>query len=321
MPASAARRDRVRGALLGLACGDALGAPFEGQPSVPAPDAAAWEADTSPLRVTDDTILTMVLAEHLAIHGGRVDQDQLALAFARAWLADPGRGYGGGVRNLFAQVIDGTPWREASASQFGGMGSLGNGAAMRVTPVGVICAGPGQVASLAHQSAAVTHAHRLGKDGAALQACAVSLALAGQPSAPVTRAAWCRQLSAAVASPLYTVALNRVAAITTGNTPAEVASCVGNGVEALEAVPAALAAFLAHPGDPSHAIRFAIAIGGDTDTIAAMAGALAGAHCGASALPHAWLRRLEFAGQLTLTAGRLADATCGDLNGEPAGFL
>jgi len=96
------RRARVRGALLGLACGDALGAPFEGRRSVPAGDLAAWAAAAGRLRVTDDTVLALVLAEHLVGRGARVDQDALALELARAWRADRGRGYGGAVQDLFA---------------------------------------------------------------------------------------------------------------------------------------------------------------------------------------------------------------------------
>jgi poly(ADP-ribose) glycohydrolase ARH3 len=300
------RRARVRGVLLGLACGDALGAPFEGQPSVRAVDVAAWEAAAGPLRVTDDTVLALVLAGHLADHGGQVDQDALALAFARAWSADPGRGYGGAVQYLFARVIEGAWWREASGAQFGGAGSWGNGAAMRVAPAGVAAADLDRVADLARRSAAVTHAHPLGQAGAAVQACAVALAAASTPGTPVDRAAWCGRLAAAAAAPAYATALRRVAGLGPAAAPGEVAATVGNGVQALEAVPAALAAFLAHPDQPGDAIGFAVRVGGDTDTIAAMTGALAGARCGASALPPPWLQRLEFAGRLAAAADRLA---------------
>jgi ADP-ribosylglycohydrolase len=166
---------RVRGTLLGLACGDALGAPFEGQPSVRAADLAAWAATVAPLRVTDDTVLALAVAEHLADRDGQVDQDTLALALARAWRADPGRGYGGAVQHLFARVLEGTWWREASGTQFGGAGSWGN--------------------------------------GAVVQACAVALAAASTPGTPVDRAAWRRRLAAAAAVPAYAAALRQVAGL------------------------------------------------------------------------------------------------------------
>jgi len=310
------QRARVRGALLGLACGDALGAPFEGERSVNATDAAAWAAAVAPLRVTDDTVLALVLAEHLADRGGQVDQDELVLAFARAWSADPGRGYGGAVQGLFARVIEGTAWREASGSQFGGAGSLGNGAAMRVAPAGVAATDLNRVADLARRSAAVTHAHPLGQDGAAVQACAVTLAAASTPGTPVNRVAWCRRLAATASTSGYATALNRVAGFTAATVPNNVAAAVGNGVEALQAVPAALAAFFAHPDRPRAAIQFAIQLGGDTDTIAAMTGALAGARCGASALPPPWLQRLEFADRLVSAAERLAETAAADRPGS-----
>lgn len=298
------RQARIRGALLGLACGDSLGAPFEGLPSVRAAEVAAWAAEAAPLRATDDTVLALVLAEHLADRGGQVDQDALALGFARAWSADPGRGYGGAVQDLFARVIEGTWWREASGSQFGGAGSWGNGGAMRVAPAGVAAAGLDEVADLARRSAEVTHAHPLAQDGAAVQACAVALAAASSRETPVSRAVWCGRLAAAV--PGYATVLEQVAGLAPDAPPGAVAAAVGNGVHALEAVPAALAAFMAHPDEPGAAIQFAIRVGGDTDTIAAMTGALAGARCGVSALPLPWLRRLEFAGRLSAAADRLA---------------
>ncbi len=316
MAENVTRRTRVRGALLGLACGDALGAPFEGERSVNAADAAAWAAAAAPLRVTDDTVLTLVLAEHLADRGGQVHQDELVLAFARAWSADPGRGYGGAVQGLFARVIEGTPWREASGSQFGGAGSLGNGAAMRVAPAGVAATDLNRVADLARRSAAVTHAHPLGQDGAAVQACAVTLAAASTPGTTVNRAAWCRRLAAAAGGPAYATALNRVAGFTPDTVPKDVAATVGNGVEAVQAVPAALAAFFAQPDQPRDAIQFAIQLGGDTDTIAAMTGALAGARCGSSALPPPWLQRLEFAERLVSAAERLAETATEDRPGS-----
>ena len=68
---------------------------------------AAWAAAAGRLRVTDDTVLALVLAKHLVGRGARVDQDALALELARACLPDPGRGYGGAVQHLFARVLEG----------------------------------------------------------------------------------------------------------------------------------------------------------------------------------------------------------------------
>jgi len=296
----------ISGALLGLACGDALGAPFAGRTSVDAAEAAKWAASEDPLRATDVTVQALVLAQHLATWGGHVHQDEFACDLAAAWEADPRRGYGKAAAGLLARVRAGEPWDRASDSLFGGTGSLGCGAAMRVVPIGVVKIELGHVVRLACRTAAVTHAHALGKDGAALQAVAVALATVTEPGTLIDRMSWCRTLAEVVDSHLYTVALRRVGSFTSATSPAGVAGEVGNGVTALEAVPAALAAFLAHPDRPGQAIRYAITIGGATGTIAAMAGALAGARCGAAALPAQWIRRLDHADRLAAVSNRLA---------------
>lgn len=73
---------------------------------------------------------------------------------------------------------------------------------------------------------------------------------------------------------------------------------------AVESVPAAFCAFLRYQDSFSDAIRFAISLGGDTDTIASMTGALAGAHLGHSAIPQDWIERTEGTGKLGTFAER-----------------
>ncbi|HEX6233046.1 MAG TPA: ADP-ribosylglycohydrolase family protein [Jiangellaceae bacterium] len=84
---------------------------------------------------------------------------------------------------------------------------------------------------------------------------------------------------------------------------------IGSGIAAHEAAPAAVAAYLHCPSDPVAAISFAVAMGGDTDTVAAMAGSLAGAASGEGSLPERLLRRLEQRERLTHVADALADRT------------
>jgi hypothetical protein len=88
--------------------------------------------------------------------------------------------------------------------------------------------------------------------------------------------------------------------------PAEVAAHLGNDISAVGSVPSALAAFLLNPHDVRDAVMFAIEMGGDTDTVAAMTGAIAGAGCGVSGLPGSWVGRLERAGEIRDLADALA---------------
>jgi hypothetical protein len=95
-------------------------------------------------------------------------------------------------------------------------------------------------------------------------------------------------------------------AVRRGWTPHEVAANLGNDISALGSVPSALASFLLNPDEPRQAVLFAVQVGGDTNTIAAMTGAIAGARCGEAGLPHSWVRRLERAGEIRDLAGSLA---------------
>lgn len=302
-------RDRARGLLLGLALGDALGAPFEGRDSVDPVDLVAEELAPSALVHTDDTALALVLARHLADHRDTtvLDEDVLAREFADAWRAEPWRGFGNGAVTVFRLVSSGVPWPEATRACFQGLGSFGNGAAMRVAPVGLAATSLRHVADLARRSAAVTHAHKHGQHGAVCQAAAAYLALHSDPARQLVVPAFLEDLSRVVRSGAWHEKLDRVASLVRRRPePQHAASALGNDASALGSVPTALLAFLLHPDRANDAIRYAIRMGGDTDTIAAMAGALAGARTGASTLPATWLRRLPAAGHLQALADRLS---------------
>ena len=87
-----------------------------------------------------------------------INQDALASSFAHKY--DPRRGYGPAMHNLLGRVRDGCPWRTEAASLFNGQGSFGNGAAMRVAPLGAYYADDLLTAVLqAKESAMVTHTH------------------------------------------------------------------------------------------------------------------------------------------------------------------
>jgi poly(ADP-ribose) glycohydrolase ARH3 len=294
--------DRCRGGLLGVALGDALGAPFEGRARVGADAYERWAAAPEPLRWTDDTAMTIGVAESLIACGG-VDGAHMAGVFAEHHDAEPWRGYGPGPPRIFAALRAGARWDEPATALFEG-GSFGNGAAMRVAPVGLYAAGdPARAADLARETARITHAHPLGRDGAAVQAAAVAwLAGGGTPAG----------LLDAVADVAETAQFRQRLAVVDGLAPdasvRAVVAALGHGVAALESVPAALHAFLRAADDVPSTIRGAVLLGGDADTIAAMAGALAGASLGVGALPQGWLARLEAADRLTALADQLAAA-------------
>lgn len=130
--------------------------------------------------------MTIGMAESLLETNG-FDGHHLAHTFARHYAAEPWRGYGASPPEVFGKLERGVPWQEASATLFSGSGSFGNGAAMRVAPVALF-AHPDThtVASLARQTAIVTHTHPEGTDGAVSQAVAVDRLLARTRMNPST---------------------------------------------------------------------------------------------------------------------------------------
>ena len=286
-------RSKARGALLGSALGDALGAGFEGHwaPSLAEIDEAV-EARLA-ISYTDDTAMTIAFAQSL-LAVGDLDEDNLAATFAQRWRAEPWRGYGRGTRSLLRAISEGGSWRELAPAQFGGTGSLGNGAAMRVAPAALFAVGEiERTLELARRSARVTHTHALGVDGATLQAGVVAFAFRTPADEPIGREGLLAAARAFVAERATHEQLDRVAALPADATPGDVATMIGCGIDALSSVPAALSAALLAGGSVADTVRYTVAIGGDTDTIASMAAAITGAHLGAEAIPETWLDRLE----------------------------
>ena len=253
---------------------------------------------------TDDTALTFALAESL-LHRGHLDLDHVAATFAATYMGEPHRGYGAATARLLTQVAAGTDWRTAAAAQFGGEGSFGNGAAMRVTPIALHAGGVVDVAArLGRRSATVTHTHREAVDAAGVQAAAVALAL-GDGAANGGKGL-IEELVRFAETPALGAALERITPLIPGRSPADVAATTGTGVAAVEAVPAAIAAACLNPDSFTGTIHFAIRMGGDTDTVAAMAGAISGARLGEGAIPEAWLGQVEGAQEARELADRFA---------------
>lgn len=278
------RLDRARGALLGTFVGDALGMPFEGAPSTEIPEHVEMlDARLGRGTYTDDTQMAIALAESLLECGG-VDEEHLGRAFLAAY--DSERGYGSGTRAVLTLISQGVAAIDAAARVFDGRGSLGNGGAMRVAPIAVVYANDQErLIEAARRSAHVTHAHPVGIDATTVQAAAVAAALRGED--PLTVA------HAVAATPELRRGLAAAAGLLAERLPPDaVAATLGNSSSAHESVPTAVYAAVTHDSFED-AVTFAVRCGGDADTIGAMAGAIAGARNGATAIPARWLDPLE----------------------------
>lgn len=304
--------DQFAGCLLGLALGDALGAPLEGG----AIERFVWRligrTRSGETRWTDDTQMSLDLAESLHAKGV-LDLDDLAARFAAGYRWH--RGYGPGAARLLKRIARGMDWREANRSVYPN-GSYGNGGAMRAPIVGLFFASaPDQLVAAARDSARVTHAHPLGIEGAVLIAASTARALASSSPRELIEAASDVCMETAF---LEKLALARTW-IDSQNlpTPAEVRAQLGSGITAIDSCVTAVylaARFLHAPFD--ELIKFIAACGGDTDTIGAMSGAIWGAANGLDALPEPSLRTLEGRVRIQSTASELFRSTARANSGD-----
>ncbi|MET9916434.1 ADP-ribosylglycohydrolase family protein [Streptomyces sp. NPDC006435] len=290
-PPPAADPAAARRSLEALALGDAFGErwfPLFREPRRAFNEIKARRTPEEPdWHWTDDTALARALLRSLEEHG-RVEQDRLALCFALTYEADQARGYGHGMHMLLPQLLAApADWRTLAPGLFEG-GSLGNGAAMRVAPLGAYFhQDVGFVAEQATLQATVTHAHPEGIAGAVAVAVAAALTVRGE----FTLAA----VADRTPEGLVHDGLRRAVDVPFTTEPWKAADLLGNGqrVRADDTVPFALWTAARHPGDLEAAL-WATAEGlGDVDTTCAITGGVVGAATGTDGAPEPWLRRRE----------------------------
>ncbi|MFG2000973.1 ADP-ribosylglycohydrolase family protein [Spirillospora sp. NPDC048911] len=274
-------RALMRDSLTGLSVGDAFGDQFflHANRHLTAADlpGAPWEW-------SDDTEMACSVVACLHRHG-RIDQDALATSFATRM--DMGRRYGAGALELLERIRDGHPWRGASVESFGGNGSFGNGAAMRVAPLGAYYTGdPARAAAEASLQAEITHAHAEGIAGAVAVAVAASLATVSTPE---------ELFEAALDHTPETYVRRGIQRARKLKTPEQAAQSLGNGfrITAQDTVPFALWAAARYLDDYPAGIRACVAVGGDMDTTAAIVGGIITAGRGGDGIPAEWLDARE----------------------------
>ncbi len=288
-------RDKFRGAILGCFLGDAFGSGFEGMD----PDRAVFHmsilSNKFTRSYTDDTDMTLALAESI-IQCGQIDPEDIAKQFSL--YCDLTRGYAIGTIKAVQALRAGMKWHQVARIVFEN-GSFGNGAAMRASPAGLFYHHDlDGLQEAAIKQANVTHIHPLGQWGAVMQACSVGLAVIQDPKEPFKKEEVIVYLREVLwGGPIeYVRALNRIEEMLSQEKKLqarEVVQSLGNGVEAHLSVPSACYIAITYSPDFCDAIRAAISLGGDTDTIAGMVGAIVDAHVGEKGLPLEWLEQLE----------------------------
>ncbi len=320
---------RASGCLFGLALGDALGANTEFL-HVDAilqcfPPHGPQEPTGNPARVTDDTQMALAVSEALLSaeqpYTAATVEEPLRNAFI-AWNESPDNNRAPGMTCIRAceYLAIGLPWYKATIA-----GSKGCGANMRVAPVGLLPSGKDGVtettrAAIAQFQAALTHGHPTGLAAADLTATAIAdLVAGGEPAGlpqrlrayalqqrTVYHADWLGPLwqRPMVNTPEEFMArgwdeclavLDRLdVALTEMDRESDPCRATGEGWVAEEAFATGLLCFLLFPDDPVAAIRRAAVTSGDSDSIACLTGAFAGAYLGLAAWPPAWVEHIEY---------------------------
>ena len=182
---------------------------------------------------------------------------------------------------------------------------------MRIAPVGVLYWDqPDELLRAAHESSRITHSHELGKEGAALEAYAIALATSLDPSETFDAEQFLDKLGTTVWHQVYQQRLADMRVFLYHQDRTKIVSSLGHGIEAFNSVPAAIYSFLTHPHSFEESVLYAISLGGDTDTIGAMNGAISGAYLGISSIPQKWESKLENRAYLENLANKLWTVYC-----------
>ncbi|MEM3402102.1 MAG: ADP-ribosylglycohydrolase family protein, partial [Candidatus Hadarchaeales archaeon] len=164
----------------------------------------------------------------------------------------------------------GERWDVPAKEVMGGKGSYGNGAAMRVVPVGLLYNNDlDKVREVAEATSRVTHTHILGVEGAVLQALGVAMATRSGITEEISRDEFLRRLVEAGRCEEYLTKLNEIGSLLSKPfDQREIVERLGNGGGAQNSVPAAIFFFLSFPADFRKTVLNSAALGGDADTIA-----------------------------------------------------
>lgn len=283
--------------LVGLSIGDAFGDSFfydrdnleENIFNKTIPKETKWE-------FTDDTVMAIAVFNNLKKYD-RINQDQLSVQFATNYQRDIRRGYGGTAHKILREIGEGEHWKTVATRVFDGQGSMGNGAAMRIGPLGAYFYD--DIPTLikeARKSAVVTHSHREAQVGAIAVAIAAAIALQTKLNGiSISPNEFILQIYDQLDDSDTKSKIGQSLQIPITYRMDTVVSILGNGVKLLaqDTVPIVIwcaAHFLNHYED---ALWHAVSALGDRDTICAMVGSIVILSAPDSTIPKKWLDDVE----------------------------
>lgn len=288
------RLERARCSLEGLSIGDAFGERLFVASDRVESVIRKRIVTAGPWQFTDDTQMALSVFEILRKHQ-EIEPDALAFSFAHHY--DDRRGYGPAMHSLLNYIRLGVPWHALAPRLFHGQGSCGNGAAMRVAPVGAYFADdPALVIEHAARSAKVTHSHPEGIAGAVAVAAATAQAwqFAHRGIRP-SKAEFLEAVLPHVPEGVVREKIRHARNLAEGCSVQLAVSALGNGsqVMAQDTVPFVLWCAGEWLDNFEEALWQTVSGLGDRDTTCAMVGGIVAMFVGREGIPTAWAAARE----------------------------
>lgn len=288
------RLARARTALEGLSVGDAFGENFFAMDSYIQRVVAERRVPPPPWYFTDDTNMALSVFETLRLHQ-HIDQDALATSFAEHY--HPHRGYGMAMHGLLAAYRQGADWREVAPTLFGGTGSFGNGAAMRIAPLGGYYADHlDACAEQARRATEVTHAHPEALAGGIAAAVAAGVAWQLRDARPhPARADFINRVLPYVPESAVHKSLITARDLPPHTTVRDAVRALGNGSRITCQDTVAFTLWIAGErlGRYEDALWSTASARGDVDTTCAIVGGIVVLSTGTDGIPEPWTRHRE----------------------------
>ncbi len=281
--------------LRSLSIGDAFGESFFGETELMLEHIRQRTIPDTSWEFTDDTIMSIAIYQQLVQHDG-IQQDELAALFVKNHDIDPMRGYGAGARKMLREISEGQNWKDLAENAFEGMGSKGNGSAMRAGPIGAYFHDDlARVKRECILSATVTHTHQEAVNGAIAVGIATALAtkysLGKQNIQP---SSFIEEIMSHLEHCTVRSRLHRSVSMHRDTHTDTLRKLLGNGsqIMAEDTVPFAIWCAAHYLDDFEKAMWKSVSVLGDRDTIAAIVGSIVGMFSYAS-IPSKWMDSVE----------------------------
>lgn len=282
--------------LKGISIGDAFGESFFGERKLMLNCIGKKIIPETSWEFTDDTVMAISVFEQLERYG-KIDQDDLAQQFSINHNKDVNRGYGATARRILREIGEGGDWKEISQSAFEGMGSMGNGASMRVGPIGGFYFDNfSKVKNLATLSAQITHSNIEGITGAIAVAIATALATKIHlEKIKISPNEFIKTIINELPDSDTTSKIKKSLSVSYNYNIETVRNILGDGTKIMvqDTVPFSIWCAAHNLKNFDEALWKAVSILGDRDTICAIVGGITIMSCDENSIPNDWQKAVE----------------------------